>query len=68
MLGGRYMAEEVKEMLAYGSACSLLSLIEFYLNHSDSASVLGDTRTNPFHNYQMESLYHAIQSHPLNRI
>lgn len=67
MLCGRYMAPEVKGMLAYASASSLIGLIEFHLADPARAAVLADEQANPFHNYLAESLYAAIQSHPLNR-
>lgn len=65
MLGGRYMPVEIREMLAYTSACSLISLIQFSLHDSSRSAVLADSAANPFHNYLAESLYAGIQAHPL---
>lgn len=67
MLGGRYMPPAVRAMLAYTSACSLISMIEFCLASPSRAAVLVDEQANPFRNYLTESLYAAIQAHPINR-
>lgn len=67
MLSGRYMPPEVKGMLAHTSVASLMGLVEFHLANPSHAAALADERTNPFHNYLAESLYAAIQAHPINR-
>lgn len=66
VLDGRYMPTVTKRMLASLCVRYIISTTRFCLEDSDGASLLDD-RVNPFWNMMHESLYAAIQSHPMNR-
>ncbi len=66
ILNGRYMPDETQRMLALLGTRYILSTISFCLESTDPASLLDD-RANPFWNIVHESLYNAIQAHPINR-
>lgn len=65
VLGGRYMPEEFCRMLARNCVDMLVSTVKFY---SDTSSELMlSEKTNPFLNIINETLYLAIQNHPVAR-
>lgn len=66
ILDGRYMPDETKRMLALQATRHVLSTIAFCLESGEHEALLDD-KTNPFWNIIHESLYAAIQSHPINR-
>lgn len=66
ILDGRYMPDETCHMLALHCSNYIVSIIAFCLESAERESLLDD-RVNPFWNIIHESLYAAIQSHPINR-
>ncbi len=66
ILDGRYMPDETRHMLALMGSRYLISTVGFCLESSEP-EVLLDDKSNPFWNILHESLYTAIQSHPINR-
>ena len=67
ILDGRYMPDETRALLADTCARQAISFIEFFLTHRGSTQTLLDEHMNPFWNITQESLYAAIQEHPINR-
>ena len=67
ILDGRYMPDETKALLADSCAHQAISLVEFFLINRGSTQTLLDEHMNPFWNIIQESLYTAIQEHPINR-
>ncbi len=67
ILDGRYMPDETKQLLSDLSARRTVSLLGFFLSHRGSTQTLLDEHMNPFWNITQESLYNAIQEHPINR-
>lgn len=67
ILDGRYMPDETKALLADPCAHQAISLVEFFLVNRGSTQTLLDEHMNPFWNIIQESLYTAIQEHPINR-
>lgn len=67
ILDGRYMPDETRALLADTCARQAISLVEFFLTHRGSTQTLLDEHMNPFWNITQESLYAAIQEHPINR-
>ncbi len=65
ILGGRYMPDQTKNLLATQSMNSLAATIECYLGEADDS--LLDDAVNPFLNLVNESLNQAILTHPINR-
>ncbi len=67
ILDGRYMPNETKAMLAEVYARQVVTFIGFFLKNRASVQTLLDEHMNPFWNIIQESLYNAIQEHPINR-
>lgn len=67
ILDGRYMPDEVKALLADGCAHQVVAFVGFFLKNRANTQVLLDGHLNPFWNILQESLYAAIQEHPINR-
>lgn len=65
MLGGRYMPPQTKRMLVSWCAAGILDCAEFAVREGDESML--DSAVNPFSNIIHESLFSAIQSHPVNR-
>lgn len=66
ILDGRYLPAPMRRLFTNHSARYIISTTRFCLEDNDGASLLDD-RTNPFWNILHESLYNAIQAHPVNR-
>ena len=66
ILGGRYMPDATRGRLASLCTRHLLSTVAFCLESDERETLLND-KANPFWNIVHESLYAAIQSHPINR-
>lgn len=66
ILDGRYMPQVTKRMISQSVARSIVFAARFCLEDSEGALML-DERINPFWNIIHESLYNAIQQHPINR-
>lgn len=67
ILDGRYMPPETLQMVVTLSARQILNTMEFFLQHPSMQDALLDERVNPFGNMLQESLFEAIQAHPINR-
>lgn len=66
ILDGRYLPPATRRMLAQLCCRYLVSVTRFCLEDTEGSSLLDD-RVNPFWNIVHESLYTAIQTHPVNR-
>lgn len=66
ILGGRYMPEPTREMLAHTGAGIIISAIEYNLEHPDQHDALMRDDMNPFWNELSDSLHVMIANHPLN--
>lgn len=66
ILDGRYMPDETRHMLTLLCTRYIVTIPGFCLENTERVSLLDD-RVNPFWNIIHESLYMAIQSHPINR-
>lgn len=67
ILDGRYMPPETLQMMVTLSTRQILNTMEFFLQHPRMQDALLDERVNPFGNMLQESLFEAIQAHPINR-
>lgn len=65
MLGGRYMPPQTKRMLVSWCVAGILDCAEFAVREGDREML--DKAANPFSNVIHESLFAAIQAHPVNR-
>ena len=65
MLGGRFMPEQTRRMLVSLGTSELITCAELCAAEPDD-SLLSE-QTNPFANIIHESLFNAIQSHPVKR-
>lgn len=65
MLGGRYMPPQTKRLLVSWCVAGILDCAEFIVR--EGGSELLDSSANPFANVIHESLFAAIQAHPVNR-
>lgn len=66
ILDGRYMPPVTKRMLTQMATRYISSVTRFCLKDCEGDLMLDD-RVNPFWNIIHESLYNAIQTHPINR-
>lgn len=68
ILDGRYMADEVKDMLVGFASNSIIGAVTWALDNTDKTDIVLDERYNPFENIILESIRNAIQKHPLTRV
>lgn len=65
ILDGRYMAPEVRDMLATYACQTLVGTAQYSITHASQLPKLLDQRINPFQNSVLEMLRMSIQKHPL---
>lgn len=66
ILDGRYMPPATKRLIVTTTTQLIVAIVRFCLEDVGGDTLL-DERVNPFWNIIHESLYAAIQHHPINR-
>lgn len=67
ILGGRYMHEDAKDLLAWSLATAVTSTIYYTLNNPTKAACLQNKQVFPHWNMMTDAIFQTVQAHPTAR-